>query len=62
MDDDFAMVAPDVLVFALGEPVPGPYLHRWALEAGLRDAEERLIAAGRLPVTGARIVGRRRNR
>jgi SAM-dependent methyltransferase len=48
--------------FALGEPVRGPYLHRWALEPGLRDAEERLIAAGRLPATGARIVGRRRDR
>jgi SAM-dependent methyltransferase len=48
--------------FALGEPVRGPYLHRWALESGLRDAEERLIAAGRLPVTGARMVGRRRER
>jgi SAM-dependent methyltransferase len=46
--------------FALGEPVPGPYLHRWALEPGLREAEERLIAAGRLPATGARLVGVRR--
>jgi SAM-dependent methyltransferase len=46
--------------FALGVPVRGPYLHRWALEPGLRDAEERLIAAGRLPATGARVVGIRR--
>ena len=45
--------------FALGEPVPGPYLHRWNLEAGLRDAEERLIARGRLPATGARLIGTR---
>jgi SAM-dependent methyltransferase len=46
--------------FTLGEPVPGPYLHRWNLEPGLRDAEEHLIAAGRLPATGARMVGIRR--
>lgn len=45
--------------FALGEPVPGPYLHRWNLEPGLRDEEERLIAAGSLPATGARLVARR---
>ena len=45
--------------FALGEPVPGPYLHRWNLEPGLRDDEERLIAAGSLPATGARLVARR---
>ncbi len=46
--------------FVLGEPVRGPYLHRWDLEPGLRDAEERLIAAGRLPAMGARLVGTRR--
>jgi SAM-dependent methyltransferase len=46
--------------FELAEPVPGPYLHRWELEPGLRDAEERLIAAGRLPAIGARLVGTRR--
>jgi SAM-dependent methyltransferase len=45
--------------FALGEPVPGPYLHRWNLEPGLRDAEERLIANGQLPATGARLIGTR---
>jgi SAM-dependent methyltransferase len=45
--------------FSLGEPVPGPYLHRWNLEPGLRDAEEHLIATGRLPATGARLVGTR---
>lgn len=45
--------------FALGEAVPGPYLHRWNLEPGLRDDEEQLIAAGSLPATGARLVGRR---
>ena len=37
----------------------GPYLHRWNLEAGLRDAEESLIARGRLPATGARLIGTR---
>jgi hypothetical protein len=46
--------------FALGDPVPGPYLHRWDLDPGLREAEELLIAAGRLPATGARLVGTRR--
>jgi SAM-dependent methyltransferase len=45
--------------FAVGEPVPGPYLHRWNLEPGLRDAEEHLIAAGQLPATGARVIGTR---
>jgi SAM-dependent methyltransferase len=45
--------------FSLGEPVPGPYLHRWDLEPGLRDTEEHLIATGRLPATGARLVGTR---
>ena len=45
--------------FALGEPVPGPYLHRWNLEPGLRELEVRLIAAGRLPATGARLIGTR---
>jgi len=46
--------------FALGEPVRGPYLHRWHLPAGLRETEERLIGAGRLPAYGARLVGVRR--
>ena len=46
--------------FALGEPVRGPYLHRWHLPPGLREAEERLIGAGRLPATGARLVARRK--
>jgi SAM-dependent methyltransferase len=45
--------------FALGEPVRGAYLHRWDLPPGLRDAEERLVAEGTLPATGARLVGRR---
>lgn len=46
--------------FVLGEPVRGPYLHRWDLDPGLRDAEELLVAAGRLPAVGARLVGTRR--
>ena len=44
----------------LGEPVRGPYLHRWNLPPGLREPEERLIAAGELPAVGARLVGVRR--
>ena len=47
--------------FVLGEPVRGPYLHRWDLDPGLRDAEELLVAAGRLPAVGARLVGTRRH-
>lgn len=46
--------------FVLGEPVPGAYLHRWNLDAGLRDEEEQLIASGRLHAVGARLVGIRR--
>jgi len=46
--------------FELEEPVRGPYLYRWNLEPGLRPQEEQLIAAGRLPLTGARITGTRR--
>ena len=57
LDDVIAALAPH---FALGEPVRGPYLHRWHLPPGLRESEERLIGAGRLPATGARLVGVRR--
>jgi SAM-dependent methyltransferase len=46
--------------FAFGEPVRGPYLHRWHLPPGLRENEERLIGDGRLPATGARFVSTRR--
>jgi SAM-dependent methyltransferase len=46
--------------FAIGEPTPGPYLHRWALRPELRALEERLIAEGDLPATGARLVAVRR--
>ena len=47
--------------FVLGGPVPCAYLYRWNLEPGLRDVEERLIARGRLPATGMRIVAQRRS-
>ena len=46
--------------FDLGEPTPVPYLHRWSLEPELRHPEERLIASGDLPATGARLIGTRR--
>jgi 2-polyprenyl-3-methyl-5-hydroxy-6-metoxy-1,4-benzoquinol methylase len=47
--------------FAIGEPVPGPYLHRWSLPPGLRDDEEHAIATGAIPATGVRFVGVRRH-
>lgn len=43
--------------FGLERPARGPYLYRWQLPPALRGTEERLIAAGELPATGARIVG-----
>jgi SAM-dependent methyltransferase len=46
--------------FAAGEPVRGAYLYRWELDPALRAVEERLIADGALPATGARLVGVRR--
>jgi SAM-dependent methyltransferase len=46
--------------FAFGEPVRGAYLYRWDLDAALRAVEERLVADGALPATGARLVGIRR--
>jgi SAM-dependent methyltransferase len=46
--------------FRLGEPVRGAYLHRWSVPSELRATEEDLIAAGRLPATGARLIGTRR--
>jgi len=45
--------------FTLGEPVRGPYLHRWELLASLGEVETDLIARGRLPATGARLVATR---
>ena len=58
LDDVLAALAPH---FSLGEPVRGPYLHRWHLPPGLRENEERLIGEGALPATGARVVGIRRS-
>jgi SAM-dependent methyltransferase len=46
--------------FELGPVERGPYLHRWDLPPALRDEEAGLIAAGRLPATGARFTGTRR--
>jgi SAM-dependent methyltransferase len=46
--------------FELGAAVHGPYLHRWHLPPGLLPDEQRAIAAGDIPATGARIVGVRR--
>jgi SAM-dependent methyltransferase len=42
---------------SLGDVTRGAYLHRWDLPDGLRDEEERLIAAGSIPATGARFIG-----
>ena len=54
----------DALVewFELGPPVRGPYLYRWELGPEWRAPEAELIAAGKLPAVGVRIVGRRRGR
>ena len=46
--------------FELGPPRHGPYLYRWELGPDMRGAEEALIAAGRLPAVGVRIVGTRK--
>ena len=46
--------------FAVGHPVRGSYLYRWDLDPALRPVEERLIADGALPATGARMIGVRR--
>jgi hypothetical protein len=46
--------------FEVGEPVRGPYMHRWELPPGLRPVEEALMAAGELPATGARLIAVRR--
>lgn len=51
----------DALVpfFGLGQPVRGPYLHRWELSPRLYEHEVELIARGNLPAVGARLVGTR---
>jgi SAM-dependent methyltransferase len=46
--------------FDIGPVERGSYLHRWELAEDLRVTEEQLIAAGQLPATGARLVGRRK--
>jgi SAM-dependent methyltransferase len=46
--------------FDVGPPIRGPYLYRWNLNEALRAAEEELIAQGRLPAVGARLLARRR--
>ena len=46
--------------FELGQPVRGPYLHRWELRPGLRATEVDLIAEGLLPAVGCRQVATRR--
>jgi SAM-dependent methyltransferase len=52
----------DALVnwFELGPLDRGPYLYRWELGPEFRRPEEELIAAGRLPAVGVRVVGTRR--
>jgi SAM-dependent methyltransferase len=48
--------------FDLGHAIRGAYLYRWNLNESLRAAEESLIAQGRLPAVGARLIARRRSR
>ncbi|HET8754395.1 MAG TPA: methyltransferase domain-containing protein [Solirubrobacteraceae bacterium] len=48
--------------FAVGAPVRGPYLYRWNIDPALRGQEEELIAAGKLPATGARFIATRGSR
>jgi SAM-dependent methyltransferase len=48
--------------FDAGEPVRGAYLHRWEIGPERRGEEERLIAAGAIPATGARFIATRASR
>jgi SAM-dependent methyltransferase len=48
--------------FEVGPAVRGPYLYRWNIDPALRGAEEELIAAGRIPATGARLIAIRGSR
>ncbi len=45
--------------FEVGQPVRGPYLHRWELRPSLYEVEVDLIAAGLLPAVGARLIATR---
>jgi len=45
--------------FDFGTPVRGAYLYRWNLGERLRLPEEELIAEGRIPAVGARVIARR---
>jgi SAM-dependent methyltransferase len=45
--------------FDFGTPVRSAYLYRWNLGERLRMPEEELIAQGRIPAVGARVVARR---
>jgi SAM-dependent methyltransferase len=46
--------------FDFGQPIRGPYLHRWELRPGLHEAEIDLIAEGLLPAVGCRQIATRR--
>ena len=46
--------------FELGQPVRGPYLHRWELRPSLYEVEVDLIAGGLLPAVGARLIASRK--
>jgi SAM-dependent methyltransferase len=46
--------------FDFGTPVRGAYLYRWNLGEHLRPPEEELIAQGRIPAVGARVIARLR--
>jgi SAM-dependent methyltransferase len=45
--------------FEVGQPLRGPWLHRWKLGDSLRGPEEEAIAGRELPATGARLIGHR---
>jgi SAM-dependent methyltransferase len=47
--------------FALSPISRGPYLYRFQLSERMRAEEERAIAEGRMPATGARFIGTRRS-
>jgi SAM-dependent methyltransferase len=47
--------------FDFGTPVRGAYLYRWNLGEHLRLPEEELIAEGRIPAVGARVIARCRS-